>query len=204
MQRKSTVAETINKIGLQVGKMRKAALEAEKKEYENVSKVSSKSSRKKTHDFLADLKRGKVGEHLFLKLHPEYERLDGRHADFKTIDGDLIELKTDMHDAETTPNFFFEHKSNQTKGTMGGPFRALDEDIGIYVYFFPHNKTAYFFDTERLVNKLLSLRNLKEKEVKNKGYITTGYAVRREIVKSALIEIRRYYGEEKEFKLAGF
>ena len=113
-------------------------------------------------DFNADLKRGKaaerwLAERVGLNLAPEGER----RWDLQSEAHGRIELKCDSHDPASSPNFFMELRTRVARGgtLLGGPWRALEDDVDTFVYMFhrvdtPPSVAFWFEDLPRLVEHL--------------------------------------------------
>ena len=86
---------------------------------------------------------------------------------------------------ERTANFFMELFGDAQEGKMGGPWRAMQDGLDYFVYYFPKNKTFFWFKPVELCTRLDNLvakMGLKPKEIKNKTWSTIGYAVPREML----------------------
>lgn len=134
-------------------------------------------------EFKKDLKRGHTGEHSFFQLfQASVTHLDGRNADFEiNKTGETIEIKTDYYDHSLTENFFMERYSYDDK--PGGPWQSSSKKIDYYIYYYPSHSELYIFNTEQLVRRLdRIMKNEKLVNVKNKGYTTRGYKVKRSLI----------------------
>lgn len=132
--------------------------------------------------FEKSLEIGKIGEAEFLKEYPSLTRLSGFAADFKTKNNKTVELKTDLYDMEKTKNFFIERYSDSERLTPGGPWRSLGQS-DYFVYYFIKNNNISTFKTEDLVSKLeVITKDLPLISVPNKGYITKGYKINRDLL----------------------
>lgn len=142
-------------------------------------------------DFQKQLFVGDIGEADFIKLYDKLspKKSDDKKIDFFLSDGSTVELKTDTYDMEATPNFFMETLGNVDSGALGGPWRARQDKITYFVYYFKKNKTFFWFKTEQLCDLLetiITSRKLKTKTIWNKGWSAEGYAVPRESLESIL------------------
>ena len=98
--------------------------------------------------------------------------------------GKKLELKTDDWDHGETPNFFFERYSVWEKQSPGGPWQSRRKRVDIFVYYFARNQIYYQFNDVKLLCKVLD-RIVRKKKlglvlIKNQGYYTAGYIVKRE------------------------
>ena len=103
----------------------------------SASKETIKLEKKVVFDLETQKFKGSKGEQDFLKRYssrgatkiedcPEYDFI---------IDGDKkVELKTDFY--ENSPNFFMEHYSELGTKKLGGVFRAKEDGINYFVYYF--------------------------------------------------------------------
>jgi hypothetical protein len=133
----------------------------------------------KEYDFEKQKKVGDRGEKMFLTYYPECEKGDGIIADFY-FDKQKVELKTDTWKMSETENFFMERFSDTKTEKLGGPFRAAAEGAEWFVYLYIKDKVFYWFRVSTLVPFLENyIKTLKYKTVRNKAWITTGYAVPR-------------------------
>lgn len=143
--------------------------------------------------FKSSLRMGNLGEAVFYMAHgDELKKEDGRRSDFSyKSSGEHVEVKTDLFDMEKTPNFFMEKWSDRDAKKLGGPWRAFDEGVKHFVYFFLPNLTYFTFDTAQLVGALEEmLPRLKPIEVPNKSWVTEGYRVPRESLKALYVEVK--------------
>lgn len=149
----------------------------------------------KKFDFKKQILTGDIGEkdfyNFYKKLSPVKSE-DDLAYDFKLKNGDTIELKTDTYNMENTPNFFMEYYSDMKAQKMGGPWRAYNDSVKMFVYYFIENKTFYWFNTKDLYNvleKYIASKNPRLYSVVNKGWITKGFVIPRKELDSALIKI---------------
>jgi hypothetical protein len=152
------------------------------------------TKKRKKFDFNTQLSTGDVGEKDFQKyyseLNPEKSAEDLKY-DFKLINGDTLELKTDTYDMDATPNFFMEYYSDMRKMKVGGPWRAFQDEVDVFVYYFLSNRTFFWFRTKTLheaLEKYISESNPRLKSVPNKGWITQGFTVPREILTPVILK----------------
>jgi len=135
------------------------------------------------HNFHSSLAKGKAGEALFLENFPTLKNLNGRESDFIAPDGTLWELKTDSYNMDKTANFFFERYGNLSKLSPGGPWQALKHGSTQFAYMFTQNSKVFIFKTENLVFHLERiLPDFEAINIPNKGYITVGYKIPRELL----------------------
>jgi hypothetical protein len=147
----------------------------------------------KLFDFDEQLNVGNDGESVFAKHYARLKPVKStdRKIDFILGDGRSVELKTDTYDMEKTPNFFMEIFGDIDAEKIGGPWRAMQDGVDLFVYFFPKNKTFFWFKTVALCRKLDELvaqQNLTPKEIRNKGWSARGYVVPRNLLKSVCIK----------------
>lgn len=130
---------------------------------------------------------GDVGEQEFLAAYPDMVKLDGFLADFRTPDGETVELKTDTYAMKDTPNYFMEYFSNIDAKTIGGPWRAKRDNVTWFVYYFIKDKKFIWFKTEQLVNKLNVLIGSELfllTRIQNTTHTTAGYKIPRRYLDS--------------------
>lgn len=127
---------------------------------------------------------GDRGEELFLERYPTKITIyTGREYDFTcSATGKKIELKTDTYNMTKTPNFFMERYSDVNRKTVGGPWRAVRDNVDIFCYYFVRHNCWFQFNnlpalTERL-DELTAKQGLIY--IKNKGWVTGGYTVKRD------------------------
>lgn len=132
--------------------------------------------------FEDSLKEGQKGEELFFSYHKETLEYINKpnKPDFRiSKTGDFLELKSDYYDSTRTENFFFERYSDKVAKTPGGPWKALEMDSTWFVYFFVKNKEVYIFKTLELLKHLEACDEKDLIDIPNKGWITSGYKVKR-------------------------
>ena len=139
----------------------------------------------KVFSFKEQLGVGATGERMFIEFYggtpSEDRKYDISHTDGK------IELKTDTYSMEKTGNFFMEKFGSIEDSKIGGPWRAAQDDIDFFVYFYVTDKTFFWFKSKQLVEFLEKYTaTLKAKTVRNKAYTTLGYAVPREALEHIL------------------
>jgi hypothetical protein len=156
----------------------------------------------KTFHFQDKLREGKKGEDYIFSNSPWIEATDGRKSDFKIVGTDIHgELKSDSYcptatHPKKTRNFFMERWGNDKKRSPGGPWRAVDDAVEYFVYYFPCCQMYYVFNAQELVDKLDTLIRTKEctkKVIHNRTgkseWNTIGYTV----PISALEDVSRVY-----------
>src|SRR5574338_525652 len=132
--------------------------------------------------FTKDLPFGTKCEDSFERaFSPWVSRVDGRMSDFVTLDGEHLELKADRY--KNPKNFFFERWSCNVKQKPGGPWRAEQDKVKWFAYWFVEENTVFLFRTGELIERLESLDLERFRTtVPNKGYVTEGFAVPRKLV----------------------
>lgn len=146
-------------------------------------------------DFETQLKKGKKAEARVAKyIHENVVELDLKYLkrnvkgpDFKTVDGQFIELKSEVYSCHHTANFFVEHFSNESRETLGGVWRAAEEGVSIYIHYFVEDDVMFVFDTMEFKAKIEEIlekdKKIKKCRIKNKTYFTTGYVIPRRFFK---------------------
>ena len=134
-------------------------------------------------DFKDQLLVGDAGARLFQE---RWEAQTIPHADPKGPDfvdalARCIELKTDTYPMSKTPNFFMERWSDVGTRRPGGPWQAFGKGCNLFVYLFLADRVWFVFDDlPALLARLDSLTpGLPAKHIRNKGWVTEGYAVSR-------------------------
>lgn len=134
--------------------------------------------------FKKDLQRGQDGEaklveHFHLDLLPNRDPKE-RRWDYETRSGLKVEIKSDYWPT-TTGNFFMEQWSDVAKRKLGGPWRACQDEVDCFVYFYPkENIYFYFRDVPALVEKLNQLtEEMKSTTVPNRAWNTVGWKIPR-------------------------
>lgn len=138
----------------------------------------------KTFSFNEQLEIGDVGEKHFKEHYANLGpvKSDKYEVDFFLKNGKSVELKTDSYDMEATDNFFMEMISDINSGKLGGVFRAKQDNVDLFVYYFLKNKTFFWFDVNKLhqrVEDLILTNKYKIKSIKNRRWTTQGYALPR-------------------------
>lgn len=137
-----------------------------------------------TFSFKPQLKVGEAGEKHFAERYDNVTQTDGRLNDFiyQSPEGEkTVELKTDTYSMNKTPNAFMEYYSDMDKGTLGGPWRAARDKVDYFVYYYLSDGKWFWYPTAPLVKFLDKwIKGKKHKEVKNRSYMSCGYAVPRE------------------------
>ena len=140
----------------------------------------------KIFEFNKQERRGKLGETLIIKAWPglfEWSS-DSRYDLIYLPENKKVEVKTEYKwTLENTPNFFMEEFSDDIKFKLGGPFRAQQDNIDIFISFFINNLVLFWFDdvdalVERCKEGIFKFK-LQPKYIKNRGYNTIGYPIRR-------------------------
>jgi hypothetical protein len=150
-----------------------------------------KKKAKKVFDFQEQLEVGNRGETLFARQYALLNpiKTQDRKFDFVLNDGKLVEVKTDTYSMSRTENFFMEYFSNIDDAKLGGPWRAANDNVDYFVYFFLPQKTFFWFDSKKLVSYLdKMLETYTPMRILNKGWTTLGYLVPREDVRDLVIK----------------
>jgi len=147
----------------------------------------------KIHDFQDSLKVGTAAEKAFLEALDEYlAPYPKRAADFMfKATGELVELKSDSYDLAKTENVFMERYSDVLRRKDGGPWQSLGHGVHHYVYFFPRNRTCFWFNTAELVHRLETTQ--KDNQliyIPNRGFASAGWKVSRDVLKDLYWEIK--------------
>ncbi len=136
-------------------------------------------------NFQKDLKRGQDGEailleHFHLELVPNRDRNE-RRWDYETRSGLKVEIKSDYYTMKTG-NFFMERWSDVANRKLGGPWRAYEDEVDCFIYFYPKENTYFYFrDIPALVERLNSLTDeCQECSIQNRAWTTVGFKVPRE------------------------
>jgi len=124
---------------------------------------------------------GDVGEQAFIKAYSNLGPVKSkdRAFDFHLKDGKTVELKSDSYAMEDTENFFMEISAH---GGLGGPYRALNDNVDFFIYYFLKNKTFFWFDTKKLCAKLDELiltKKYKIKSIRSTSWVVEGYTIPR-------------------------
>ncbi len=146
-------------------------------------------ARKRTNrprpNFKKDLERGKRGEallveHCHLSLQPNKDP-DERRWDYESASGLKVEIKSDYWPT-STGNFFMEFYSDIARKKPGGPWRAYQDEVDVFIYFYPKERVYYYFrNIEALCERLNQLLDKFDGiVVHNTRWQTLGYKVPRE------------------------
>lgn len=131
---------------------------------------------------------GDKGEQLFCEFYKDLgpiKSLD-RAVDFLLKDGKSLELKSDTY---PLVNLFMETISH---GKLGGPFRALQDNVDYFVYHFINDKTFFWFEPQTLCNeleKLIASNKYKIKTINNKFWTAEGYPIPREVLEPFCLKV---------------
>lgn len=129
-------------------------------------------------------KEGTEFERQFLSMTPYLNHLGGIRYKMDFTDGDstTIELKSEKY--YFTGNFFFERYSDMEKETIGGPWRALRDNVDKYFNWFPTDplvKRLFVLNPAELVKYLESehrtLTPVSNETDDGKCYKSGGYIV---------------------------
>lgn len=140
----------------------------------------------KVFDFNEQERRGKEGELDIIKAWPNlFKWSDVNEYDLiYTANNKTVEVKTEVgYTLKKTQNFFMEKYSNNITYKYGGPWRARKDNVDIFISYFIQDKTLFWFDdVKSLVNKCeegIREYNLSPRYIKNKGYYTVGFPIKR-------------------------
>ena len=139
----------------------------------------------KVFDFKAQMAIGDKGEKDFLEQYKSLapkKSVEDKTCDFILGNGKRVELKSDSYTMEETENFFMEIYGCITTSKLGGPLRARQDKVDYFVYYFPKNRTFFWFRTDELCERLEAIiltNKYKQKSIRNKGWSAIGYAIPR-------------------------
>jgi len=139
----------------------------------------------KVFSFKTQLEVGDRAEQLFLEYYPKKLKIyPGREWDFTEVySKKSVELKTDTYNMDKTDNFFMERYSDMHRETPGGPWRAKQDDVDIFCYYFSRHNTWFQFNNipklVRKIDKIILQQKLRPIYIKNQGWITSGYKINR-------------------------
>lgn len=134
-------------------------------------------------NFAKQKKLGQKGEKIFQFLFPELVKGDGDIVDFYWGEKTL-ELKSESYSTNETPNFFIEKYGNIERKTLGGPYKALKNNIDYYIHFFvPSGEYFVFYnkDLKELI-KITEKGNYRVHKTPNAGWESYGKLVVRKDV----------------------
>lgn len=149
--------------------------------------------------FKEQLEVGQNGENIFVERYPYKLTVHpGRDGDFIDSKGRKIELKTDTYCMSKTPNFFIERYSDVHKKSPGSLWQAHEHGCDIFVYMFIKNNT--YFIIKDIPAALQILDDYYESNpslvyVKNRGWVTGGLKVPRELLKDVYSEY--HWGDDE-------
>lgn len=109
--------------------------------------------------FKKQLRVGDEGEALFRQNYASLNpvKSEDKAIDFLINGNESVELKTDTYLMSDTPNMFIEQYSDDEKKTLGGLWRAYDDKVKYFVYFYMKDKTFFWFDTVKFYEGLMPL-----------------------------------------------
>lgn len=105
--------------------------------------------------------------------------------------GELVELKVERRGVES-PNLFVETVANNNKQSPGGPYRARQDGVALYIFIHASCKTMFAFRTDTVISVLeaaVKQENLKQHKIYNKTYYTLGFAVPKRLLLPHCIDI---------------
>jgi len=142
---------------------------------------------KEVFGFKKQLSIGSKGEELFLRKYKDSSKSDDRKYDL-LYKGQKVELKTDTYPMQKTENFFMERYGSIEDQKIGGPWRAREDKVEHFVYFYLADKTFFWFNSKALADFLDTyIKNKRGKTVANRGYSSLGFAVPREDLRHLII-----------------
>jgi len=139
-----------------------------------------------TFDFKEQLALGDRGEEIFLERYHRKIEIYPKH-DFDFISKcrkHKIELKTDTYNMDKTENFFIERWSDLHKERPGSIWQSIPKGVNIFCYMFVRHNVYFEFTNLPALRDFLDdyLVNKSYVAVKNKGWITAGYKVPRDLL----------------------
>ena len=148
----------------------------------------------KTFDFNEQLEVGDVGESDFKSYYSVLSPVKSKEyaIDFTIKNNKTVELKTDSYDMNDTENFFMEKISDINSGKLGGIFRAKQDNIDFFVYYFLKNKKFFWFHVPQVYDRVQEIIDTKKphlKTIKNKRWTTHGYALPRVLFQDLVLPL---------------
>ena len=137
--------------------------------------------------FREQLAIGEAGERLFIERYPRPLRKNHSHnSDLICLEtGERIELKTDTHSLQDTPNFFIERWSNMEEQKPGSLWQSRKK-ADVFIYYYSQDGMYWTFkDIKALIKRIEELDKktpLPVRMVKNKSWTTSGFLVKRELI----------------------
>ena len=141
--------------------------------------------------FLSDKRVGTLGENYFAKKYAKRISKIKKSLKFDFyVDGDKkVELKTDTYPLSETENFFFEKIANDKTYSLGGPWRAKQDRVDYFVYFFLSDEVFYWFKTNELCARIEKIiKDCRKISILNKNHRTVGFLVKRELLKDIYVK----------------
>jgi len=153
-----------------------------------------------SYNFKTQLNIGEEGENHFKLDFTQFNPVKSlnRAWDFNiTYDNVLkkVELKTETRSLEQTSNFFIEyHSDTNDLSKRGGPYRALQDKIDVFIFYFIKNRTYYIFkDIQKLVDcceQYRATNNCKLIEVRSNSWSIRGYVIPRSQLQHLFCELK--------------
>lgn len=143
----------------------------------------------KIFNFQQQKKFGDQGEADFFKYYAVLgiKKENGRKWDF-SMDGQGIEVKQDSYPMSKTPNLFIEKFSNIETGKKGGIYRAHNDKVKYFVYYYANDGVFLWYDVELLYKFIVKNEDdFVKKVIRNKNYKSEGLLVPRKCVESFLV-----------------
>lgn len=143
------------------------------------------------------LEEGELGEQKLIKAWPNnfIKYRDGREHDLIVMPrNSSVEVKTETYwTLSSSPNVFMERYSKDTTFDSGGPWRAYEDGVEIFISFFIQDGILFWFeDLERLTNKIdeyVRKYNKRPSYIPNAGYNTIGWPIPRHCLEDCYMEL---------------
>ncbi len=136
--------------------------------------------------FTQQLKIGERGEKLLKASYPHevVKSKDLKYDFYCSTTSSTIELKTDTYTMARTPNFFMEKYGDLHSMKLGGPWRANQDNIDVFIYMFINDNVYYeFTDIPQLVARLDDIiKPLPMTHIRNSSWTTGGYRIPRKSI----------------------
>ncbi len=147
--------------------------------------------------FKPKLEEGSFGEQKIIKAWPNnfIRYTDGREHDLIVLPrNSSVEVKTETYwTLDSSSNFFMERFSKDTTFDSGGPWRAYEDSVEIFISFFIQNGVLFWFeDLEKLIYKIedyVKKYNKRPSSIPNFGYNTIGWAIPRHYLEDCYVRL---------------